>query len=45
MAGIFALEVNWTFLLIALVSNLAYTAALTWGLTRMFSSEKIMFQR
>ena len=29
----------------ALVSNLGYTAALTWGLTRMFSSEIIIFHR
>ena len=45
LAGIFSMHIHWTFLLITLVSNLAYTAALVWGLTRMFSSEKVMFQR
>ena len=45
MVGIFALELNWTYLLITVVSNLAYTAIGVWGLTRMFNSEKIMFQR
>ncbi|HIT32498.1 MAG TPA: ABC transporter permease [Candidatus Enterenecus stercoripullorum] len=45
MVGIFALELNWTFLLVAVVSNLVYTAIGVWGLTRMFGSEKIMFQR
>ena len=45
MVGIFALELNWTYLLIAVASNLVYTAIGVWGLTRMFNSEKIMFQR
>ena len=45
MVGIFALELNWTYLLIAVASNLGYTAIGVWGLTRMFNSEKIMFQR
>lgn len=45
MVGIFALELNWTYLLITVASNLAYTAIGVWGLTRMFNSEKIMFQR
>lgn len=45
MVGIFALELNWTYLLVTVVSNLAYTAIGVWGLTRMFNSEKIMFQR
>lgn len=45
MAGIFALELNWTYLLVTVVSNLAYTAIGVWGLTRMFNSERIMFQR
>lgn len=45
MVGIFGLELNWTYLLIAVVSNLVYTAIGVWGLTRMFNSEKIMFQR
>ena len=45
MVGIFALELNWTYLLITVVSNLAYTAIGVWGLTRMFNSEKVMFQR
>ena len=45
MVGIFALELNWTYLLVTVVSNLAYTAIGVWGLTRMFNSERIMFQR
>ncbi len=45
MVGIFALDLNWTYLLIAVASNLVYTAIGVWGLTRMFNSEKIMFQR
>lgn len=45
MAGIFALELNWTYLLLAVIANFAYTAIGVWGLTRMFNSEKVMFQR
>ena len=45
MVGIFALELNWTHLLVTVAANLVYTAIGVWGLTRMFNSEKIMFQR
>ena len=45
MVGVFALELNWTHLLITVASNLVYTAMGVWGLTRMFNSEKVMFQR
>ena len=45
MAGLFALELNWTHLLLTVGCNLAYTALGVWGLTRMFNSEKVMFQR
>ena len=45
MVGIFAMDLNWAYLLIAVASNLVYTAIGVWGLTRMFNSEKIMFQR
>ena len=45
MVGIFALDLNWTYLLITVASNLVYTAIGVWGLTRMFNSEKVMFQR
>ena len=45
MVGIFALELNWGHLLLTVGSNLVYTAAGVWGLTRMFNSETVMFQR
>ena len=45
MAGLFALELNWNHLLLTVGCNLAYTALGVWGLTRMFNSEKVMFQR
>lgn len=45
MTAIFAHKLLWANALLTLVSNIIYTAIAIWGLTRMFNSEKIMFNR
>lgn len=45
MTAIFAHKLHWGFLAITLVSNVVYTGIATWGLTRMFNSEKVMFNK
>lgn len=45
MAAIFALKLDWRHLLLTAASCLACTGLGVWGLTRMFSSERLMFQR
>ena len=45
MAEIFSLRFSALHLLIALASNLVYIALLVWALTKMFKSEKVVFNR
>ena len=45
MTAIFAHEMQWTPFIITLIANVVYTGIAVWGLTRMFSSEKIMFSK
>ena len=45
MTAIFAHKLQWGFLAITLGSNVVYTGIATWGLTRMFNSEKVMFNK
>ena len=45
MTDVFAHSLRWTPVLITLVSDIVYTGIATWGLTRMFNSEKIMFAK
>lgn len=45
MTAIFAHEMQWTPFIITLIANVVYTGIAVWGLTRMFSSEKIMFNK
>ncbi len=45
MSDVFAHSMRWTPVLITLVSDIVYTGIATWGLTRMFNSEKIMFAK
>ena len=43
MAQIFSLRFSALSLLITLASNLVYIALLVWALTKMFKSEKVIF--
>ena len=43
MTAVFAHELSWTTLAVTLGSNVVYAGMAVWGLTRMFNSEKIMF--
>lgn len=45
MTGIFAFQLSWANLLTAMAANLVYTGVCVWVLTRMFNSERLMFQR
>ena len=45
MTAVFAHEVMWQPVFVTLGANIIYTGIAVWGLTRMFSSEKIMFSR
>lgn len=45
MTAIFAHEVQWMPVVVTLVANVVYTGIAVWVLTRMFSSEKVMFAR
>ena len=45
MTAIFAHKLHWGFLAITLASNVVYTGIATWGLTKMFNSEKVMFNK
>ena len=38
-------ELEWSAVIITLVSDVVYTGIAVWGLTRMFNSEKVMFAR
>ena len=43
LTAVFGHELNWTDIIVTLVSNIAYAGVAVWGLSRMFNSEKIMF--
>ncbi|MBO4307981.1 MAG: ABC transporter permease [Bacteroidales bacterium] len=43
LTDIFAHKIAWTNVMICLASNVVYTGIAVWGLTKMFSSEKVMF--
>lgn len=45
MTAVFAHEMQWGPVVVTLAANVAYTGIAVWGLTRMFSSEKIMFSK
>ena len=45
MTAIFAHEVQWMPVVVTLVANVVYTDIAVWVLTRMFSSEKVMFAK
>ena len=45
MTATFAHEMKWMPVIVMLASNIAYTGIAVWGLTRMFSSEKVMFSK
>lgn len=45
MTAIFAHEVQWMPVVVMLVANVVYTGIAVWVLTRMFSSEKVMFAK
>ena len=45
MTAVFAHEMQWMPVIITLGANVVYTGIAVWGLTRMFSSEKIMFSK
>lgn len=45
MTAVFSHELEWSAVIITLVSNVVYTGIAVWGLTRMFNSEKVMFAR
>ena len=45
LVSVFSHEMHWMNVLVAVASNVVYTAVATWGLTRMFNSEKVMFGR
>ncbi len=45
MTAIFAHEVQWMPVVVTLVANVVYTGIAVWVLTRMFSSEKVMFAK
>lgn len=45
MTAIFSHEVQWGPVLITLCANVVYTCIAVWGLTRMFNSEKVMFNK
>ena len=45
MTAVFSHELDWTTVLVTLVSNVVYTGIAVWGLTRMFNSEKVMFSK
>lgn len=45
MAGILSMEINYVNIIITAVSNVVYTAAAAFVLSKMFNSEKIMFSR
>ena len=45
MTSVFAHELQWAPVLITLAANVIYTGIAVWGLTRMFSSEKVMFAK
>ncbi len=43
LTAVFGHELNWTDIIVTLISNIAYAGVAVWGLSRMFNSEKIMF--
>lgn len=43
MAEIFSMQFSWVNLAITLGSNLVYIVLLVWALTKMFKSEKVIF--
>ena len=45
MAEIFSLQFSWVNLVITLASNLVYIVVLVWLLTKMFKSERIVFNK
>ncbi len=45
MTAVFSHELEWSAVIITLVSDVVYTGIAVWGLTRMFNSEKVMFAR
>lgn len=45
LTAIFAHKLVWSDVAVCLVSNMVYTGVSVWGLTRMFSSERVMFGR
>ena len=45
MTAVFAHEVLWMPVVVTLVANVVYTGIAVWVLTRMFSSEKVMFAK
>ena len=45
MTAVFAHEVLWMPVVVTLVANVVYTGIALWVLTRMFSSEKVMFAK
>lgn len=45
MTAVFSHELEWSAVIVTLVSDVVYTGIAVWGLTRMFNSEKVMFAR
>lgn len=45
MTAVFSHELEWSSVIVTLVSDVVYTGIAVWGLTRMFNSEKVMFAR
>ena len=45
MTGIFSFQLDAAKLVVTVVSNLVYTGVGVFVLTRMFNSEKVMFQK
>ena len=45
MTSVFAHEMNWMPVIVTIASNVCYTGIAVWALTRMFNSEKVMFNK
>ena len=45
MAAIFGHNLQWSTVIITVASNIVYTGIAVWGLTKMFNSEKVMFNK
>jgi len=45
MTAVFAHDLNWGFVAVTLGANIIFAGIAVWGLTKMFNSEKIMFNK